>query len=321
MDKLICGWLCLTVCGAMACQVVAEDRFFAYDSPSQTLVVVELETGMVTPIGEVNAPVGFISDLAVVGEKLYGLEVSYAPPNTTAWLVELSVHCGEILSRVAISHEGSTTFNGAMEGLSRSAEGSPPDSPLAVAFNIGGVGPSYSNAIGELALDGTLTNVASYIGVLDADGFTVAASGGGYFAVDNDPQSNFTILHIDDGVTALGSPFAGQVRNSDGMVDSGDWLYCIDRTTDEIHRLDRTTAAAVESFPFESGYTLNAIELFIEGKVIGDLTCDGAIDVSDLLVLLASWGSCGDINDCPADLDGDGSVDVSDLLMLLANWG
>ena len=55
--------------------------------------------------------------------------------------------------------------------------------------------------------------------------------------------------------------------------------------------------------------------------VPGDLDGDGVIGVSDLLILLASWGPCADCDDCVADLDGDCSVGVSDLLILLNNWG
>ncbi len=51
---------------------------------------------------------------------------------------------------------------------------------------------------------------------------------------------------------------------------------------------------------------------------VGDLNGDGVVNVSDLLILLGSWGECED--ECPADLNGDGVVDVSDLLILLANW-
>ncbi len=54
--------------------------------------------------------------------------------------------------------------------------------------------------------------------------------------------------------------------------------------------------------------------------LLGDLNCDGVIDVSDLLILLGEWGDCDDPNDCPADLNDDGVVDVSDLLILLGNW-
>lgn len=51
---------------------------------------------------------------------------------------------------------------------------------------------------------------------------------------------------------------------------------------------------------------------------LGDINNDGAVDVSDLLVLLGAWGSCPD---CSSDLNGDGVVDVSDLLVLLGAWG
>jgi hypothetical protein len=51
--------------------------------------------------------------------------------------------------------------------------------------------------------------------------------------------------------------------------------------------------------------------------VPGDIDEDGDVDVTDLLELLAAWGSCPG---CPEDLDDNGNVNVSDLLMLLANW-
>jgi hypothetical protein len=52
-----------------------------------------------------------------------------------------------------------------------------------------------------------------------------------------------------------------------------------------------------------------------------DLNCDGVVNVSDLLMLLAAWGTCAKPDDCPADLNDDGVVNVSDLLILLSNWG
>jgi hypothetical protein len=50
----------------------------------------------------------------------------------------------------------------------------------------------------------------------------------------------------------------------------------------------------------------------------GDINCSGRVDVLDLLMLLAAWGTAGG---GPADLDGNGVVNVGDLLILLANWG
>ena len=49
-----------------------------------------------------------------------------------------------------------------------------------------------------------------------------------------------------------------------------------------------------------------------------DLSGNGAVDVPDLVSLLAVWGL--DPGGLP-DFDGDGAVAVPDLLLLLAPWG
>jgi hypothetical protein len=54
------------------------------------------------------------------------------------------------------------------------------------------------------------------------------------------------------------------------------------------------------------------------GNCVGDLDGNNAVDVTDLLTLLAQWGPC---EGCEADLDGNDVVDVTDLLELLGNWG
>lgn len=48
-----------------------------------------------------------------------------------------------------------------------------------------------------------------------------------------------------------------------------------------------------------------------------DVNGDGAVDVADLLMVLAAWGPC---TECAADVDGDGTVNVVDLLMVLSGW-
>lgn len=52
-----------------------------------------------------------------------------------------------------------------------------------------------------------------------------------------------------------------------------------------------------------------------------DLDCNNAVNVFDLLALLADWGECDSAGRCTADLDGNGIVNVFDLLMLLGEWG
>ena len=55
----------------------------------------------------------------------------------------------------------------------------------------------------------------------------------------------------------------------------------------------------------------------------GDINGNGAVDVPDLLMLLAAWGPCPlpCPPTCPEDFDGNCAVGVPDLLILLANWG
>jgi hypothetical protein len=58
----------------------------------------------------------------------------------------------------------------------------------------------------------------------------------------------------------------------------------------------------------------------------GDINNSGAVDVSDLLILAAAWGSVKGPPASPnwnpaADLNGDGVIDAADLLILAANFG
>lgn len=48
-----------------------------------------------------------------------------------------------------------------------------------------------------------------------------------------------------------------------------------------------------------------------------DLDVNGATGITDLLVLLQSWGAAGS----PADIDRDGTVGIADFLALLSSWG
>ena len=56
----------------------------------------------------------------------------------------------------------------------------------------------------------------------------------------------------------------------------------------------------------------------LENYCASNLDCNGIVRASNLLSLLAAWGSCVG---CPADLDCDGVVGASDVLQLLGAWG
>jgi hypothetical protein len=64
-------------------------------------------------------------------------------------------------------------------------------------------------------------------------------------------------------------------------------------------------------------------EIVLEPVAVpGDVTGDGAVDVDDLLAVIAAWGSCPPPGpgSCPADLDADGAVSLNDLLIVINNW-
>jgi hypothetical protein len=50
----------------------------------------------------------------------------------------------------------------------------------------------------------------------------------------------------------------------------------------------------------------------------GDVDGDGAVDLRDLLTVIAGWGACAG---CAPDLDDSGEVGQSDLDAVLRNWG
>ena len=52
---------------------------------------------------------------------------------------------------------------------------------------------------------------------------------------------------------------------------------------------------------------------------LADVNDDNSVNVTDLLSLLAAWGSCA--APCPPDINSDGNVNVTDLLALLGAWG
>jgi len=72
--------------------------------------------------------------------------------------------------------------------------------------------------------------------------------------------------------------------------------------------------------------TTSAATLSLAG-CLGDVVCDGTVNVQDLLAVIGAWGACGDPNDCPADLApigppmGDDVVNVQDLLAVIGAWG
>ena len=68
-------------------------------------------------------------------------------------------------------------------------------------------------------------------------------------------------------------------------------------------------------FRDESGAIANKQITVNGGCATGDLDCDGAVNGTDLGLLISQWGSSGS-----ADLNGDGVVNGTDLGRLIGAW-
>jgi hypothetical protein len=69
-----------------------------------------------------------------------------------------------------------------------------------------------------------------------------------------------------------------------------------------------------------SGWNIDDVQILtVSGNgVVGDVTCDGVVNVTDILSVVSAWGPCAGV--CPEDIVPDGVIDVSDLLKVIANW-
>lgn len=110
----------------------------------------------------------------------------------------------------------------------------------------------------------------------------------------------------------------GLVARSDGLI----WM-CDDFQSDGTHPSmsgEEKVGTMLLQFMLFSEYAAPWFRAD-GGERPGDLNGDGTVGSADLLILLSTWGTCADCDDCVADLDGDCNVGASDLLIMLVNWG
>jgi len=61
------------------------------------------------------------------------------------------------------------------------------------------------------------------------------------------------------------------------------------------------------------------VNVLVSGPHTADITCNGVVNVEDLLAVIGSWGPCP--APCAADINIDGMVNVVDLLAVISGWG
>ncbi len=58
--------------------------------------------------------------------------------------------------------------------------------------------------------------------------------------------------------------------------------------------------------------------IIINPPTPGDANGDGVVNIQDILVIIADWGTCTE--NCAGDVNADGSVNILDILLVIANW-
>jgi hypothetical protein len=97
---------------------------------------------------------------------------------------------------------------------------------------------------------------------------------------------------------------------------------CATRTRKESSTMNRTVAqtrvnTSLMSLAIGAAMLAPAATLHAARPCPPDINCSGAVDVSDLITVITSWGNTSG----PADVNGSGLVDVADLLQVITNWG
>lgn len=138
------------------------------------------------------------------------------------------------------------------------------------------------------------------------------------------PHVSDTILCGTETVTVSATPFWGSAE----VVWSYQELDPQDMGLDPMQTLDILLSESIEMTLSNTGfykYTVShqgeflcASSFHILNEFTGDLTGDGVIGSSDILVLISEFGC---LSNCAIDFNANGSTDINDLLFLLALFG
>jgi hypothetical protein len=139
-----------------------------------------------------------------------------------------------------------------------------------------------------------------------------------YLNVEQPMYDNATIS-----ISVSGDPWTTVWSNPNTITDS-QWetvSYDISNRADMQSNVQiRWTMGTTDSAWRYSGWNIDDVQILtVSGNgVVGDVTCDGVVNVTDILSVVSAWGPCAGV--CPEDIVPDGVIDVSDLLKVIANW-
>ncbi|MHC4947705.1 MAG: S8 family serine peptidase [Planctomycetota bacterium] len=189
---------------------------------------------------------------------------------------------------------------------------------VAAAGNFGGT-VAFPGRYPETIAVGATTNLdVPWPGTNPGEEVDVAAPGWNIWSltVDGEGGSGYEYKSGTSMATPFVSGLACLMKSIDSRLD-----------TDEAREILAATATDI-SLPGEDVYTgagrIEAYEALVMTQDLadrGDANLDGAVDVADLLLILAAWGPCpAPPAACPGDFDDSGVVDVTDLTEVLDRW-
>ena len=166
-------------------------------------------------------------------------------------------------------------------------------------------GDTDSNGLPAVTIDsqGMGTNIMRFIGegndtIIEHLVFT-GCSGEGVAAV--------TMFHADP--IMINCTFIDNVNT--GL---GGGAYILNGTVEDCNENGLPDSCDIDS---GSSSDVNLNDIPDECECLGDVTLDGTVDVTDMLTVIATWGTTGPLGD--ANLDG--TIDIADLLFVLSTWG
>ena len=134
-------------------------------------------------------------------------------------------------------------------------------------------------------------------------------------------------LELEDGILYVGAPGTGFTT---GWLNTGG-VFGIPVESSDCTRIYRASDESLEmlgvDIEIEGGHLYasapgpnnGGLGRVLGFSVLGaDVDRNGIVDVTDLLAVINSWGTCS--GSCPGDTNCDGRVDVTDLLEVIAQW-
>jgi T5SS/PEP-CTERM-associated repeat protein len=194
----------------------------------------------------------------------------------------------------------------------------------------GWIGNNYGS-IGMVTLNGddsTWTTLDDlYVGKYGSGLLTISNGAlvrvGGTLSIDIDHDHNSSIHLLSGGKLAIKGKADNSISEFLGLIEGTDAICYFDSSTAQWINIVQATNKKNYTLTYFSGGELSGYTMltFLGTPINGDANYDGMVDVGDLGILAANYGTTGDVCWAMGDFNLDGTIDVGDLGILAANYG